>query len=242
MNGRIFILAFLLAISIGFSVDVSTCSNITAPGTYVLTADLVGFPNNASEAGFSFSGYDWACIKIASQDVVFDCNGHSIWGNDTSVQNISIGIFVNESAGSNVTIKNCNIYDYNYGFFSEFTNEIALQNVTSFSNAGTGIFISSSNYSIVDSCLSYGNTGSSFVMAGCDNCILSNNTAQNGVPGSSGYYVTGCFNVLVINNTAINAGHDGFYIQSLSNATVRDNYASGHTNYEFRLGSTLPPL
>jgi len=99
---------------------VSSCINITAPDIYVLSGNVVGTAltlNSASEFG---GGTTRACIKIASDDVILDCAGFTISTTDFGA-GLKFGVFVNDSANSNVTIKNCK--------FSSYTSDIVLHKV-----------------------------------------------------------------------------------------------------------------
>lgn len=90
---------------------VSSCSPITSPGTYILTADL--------KAG-------WDCINIRASNVTLDCDGKRIEGENY----LGKGILV-ERYGENgnirpqhVEIKNCRIAQFQYGIVVENGSDI----------------------------------------------------------------------------------------------------------------------
>ncbi|MFZ5500655.1 MAG: hypothetical protein ACOY58_01915, partial [Candidatus Micrarchaeota archaeon] len=97
----------LLIISAAFAVNISSCSApeavITAPGTYTVNASLSGAPNAGSNGT--------ACILIASDDVILDCQGFSITHDDSAGTS---GILLNRTPHpkDNITISNCDIIDY----------------------------------------------------------------------------------------------------------------------------------
>ena len=77
---------------------ISHCQNITLSGNYQLT-------QNASKDN---TGHP-VCIDIQTPAVTLDCNGYSISPTQTTPTN-QIGVKTNVS---NVTIQNCNLYNYN---------------------------------------------------------------------------------------------------------------------------------
>ena len=123
-------LILIFAILAGFSfaaTDVSTCANISSPGSYVLNQSI----NGTGSAVTGISNISYACIRINSSNVAFDCNGFNISGNGSQ----TAGIAVNGSATSpltNITIKNCPmIFNYSNGVVIQYANLSVIQNVTS---------------------------------------------------------------------------------------------------------------
>ncbi|MFA5187206.1 MAG: right-handed parallel beta-helix repeat-containing protein [Patescibacteria group bacterium] len=107
------------------------CPIITSPGAYVLDRELSGAPNGGS------NGRD-ACVLIDTDDVVFDCAGHNITHDDSGN---NAGIMVNGTTSNrdNITIKNCNVLDYEAGILvdsiSSNRQTVNLSNNTLTSNA-----------------------------------------------------------------------------------------------------------
>jgi len=114
----LFIFALLLVI-IPFTsaIDVSSCQEISAPGTYNLINNL-----NADTQG-EFTG---ACIYINSNLVELNANGYSITANSTMTAAVSI------NGNTDVTIKNAEIIGagVSYGIFNtgSSTNRIVYDN------------------------------------------------------------------------------------------------------------------
>ena len=100
----------------------SVCNNINVTGElYTLSQSI------------SVSG---SCITIANNSIVLDCQGYTITGDNSSG---SIGI--SAASYSNITIKNCRIYDFIEGIkFSSVANS-TIDNNTIKSNNETGATI-----------------------------------------------------------------------------------------------------
>ncbi|MEM2874255.1 MAG: hypothetical protein QW063_02320, partial [Candidatus Nanoarchaeia archaeon] len=114
--------------------NISSCTTISSPGYYVLT-------QNITDSGATY------CINIASNNVIFDGQGYTIDGIDTSN---TYGIYVYDSAGAalslpsgfktsgvltNVTVKNVILTDWNYGVVYNNGQNGTITNVTATSNA-----------------------------------------------------------------------------------------------------------
>ncbi len=238
----LFLLAVLSLSGISFSLaDVSNCSVLSSPDTYVLNRSLNGSPNDADPFG------DGACMHISSSDVILDCNGYNITGN-TSVGN-TVGILLN-GPFTNVTVKNCpKIWGYDYcmafsGSNDSFVINNTVRNCSSFAlylgPDSHGFLIANNSaydnpsfvfYLEVDST---GNTlinntagSSSFtgfeLEVGSDYNALVNNTACNTIYGFSMY---SSFNNLT-NNTACNNSGAGFYLAGSSDNNLSGNRATG---------------
>ncbi len=133
-------IALILLITQGANAatQITSCTEITSPGEYVLDQNIV---NLASAR----------CIEIRSNDVVLDGKGHNISG--TPGVSGTYGVYVN---GSNVTVRNLNISNWGYGVF--YNNSISgklYNNTVSFSldhsiyfESGRGNFIT--NNSVVN--------------------------------------------------------------------------------------------
>ncbi len=85
----------------------SSCSNVTAPGTYSLSSSIKTSNINSS------------CIYVRSSNVAIQCGGHSIIGSVpyTGIPPFSYGILV--TGASNVSIDNCTISNFSYGVYSD---------------------------------------------------------------------------------------------------------------------------
>src|SRR5512143_1302045 len=123
MRAFLALVALLVLAGFSFSVDIGTCTNISSPGTYALTADLTGAPVSSPEI---LNGT--ACIKINSSGVTLDCAGHTLDG--TGSTGFPMGIFVTSASGT--VVKNCpSISGYNYGVASWNSDNGLYANITS---------------------------------------------------------------------------------------------------------------
>ncbi len=211
-------LMLLLCVLSGLSfalTSVSSCSVISSPDTYMLNTNLVGASVDASE----ISDLSWACIKIASSDVILDCNGYNMTDNGTVD---SAAILVNGSNSvnyTNVTIQNCgSIALYDNGVYLHTT---ASDNVNNVNVYGGGV-----------------TTNAFYVMNSSFNTLTNNNAYQSttgykivATPSSEFSYHT------LLNNSAYN-GSFGFQIANDHYNNVTGNLASNNTNAGFRLANS----
>jgi len=188
---------------------------------------------------------------ISSDNVTFDCRGHTVFGNGFSG---SSGFFVN---ASNVTIKNCNIVGFFYSVYSNFASNLTIENVSSsdafrdFSFSGDCSFnfvdfYGSSGYpiSVVHHSLDSG-TFSGIVACG-DNVSVSNvrilgdtgvflkghgvSLVNANISGNTGVTVVDCTNCRVQNTVVtLNSNGDGVYVYS-SKYVVLENVTVKHSN------------
>jgi len=94
------ILVILTLIPSVFATDITTCTDISVAGTYVLQNDITAGTVNQ-------------CIFINASNVIFDGNGHSInntydhWVSNTYLTNgKAIYVWKNNELITNITIKN----------------------------------------------------------------------------------------------------------------------------------------
>ena len=136
----IFALAFIVIISTGTvnatTYDCVNCSNCTNAIGNASAGDIVQLNQSIS----NYTG--GTCIDFNGTDnIIFDCLSYSnfIDGDDV---NDAYGIFSGSTAADNITIRNCNITDFDYGIFASGIN-ITIFNITSQSSdygIGTGTF------------------------------------------------------------------------------------------------------
>ena len=91
-------------LTIEYTIPSSCPLSISSSGSYVLS-------QNISSSG--------DCVSIESNDVVLDCQGYSITGDDS-------GIGINVSSSSNVTIRNCSISNFYDGIYMNSTDNISI--------------------------------------------------------------------------------------------------------------------
>jgi parallel beta-helix repeat protein len=220
------LLVLLLALGgLSFSVNVTSCQNISSGGSYVLTADLSGFPQGG------FSPYvSYSCLRVSASDVTLDCAGHSITGNGTSQ---ATGVLI-VGPVTNVTVKNCVISLYGEGIGAyNGTNSGFITDNTLFNNTYYGLTMISSSYNMIsgNDAHSNGNYGF-FNYIGAANNTYSNNTAYGNVydgirvENSNNNTLTG--NILHDNN-------DGSIVWGTNNSII-DNLIYNHPRSGIELG------
>jgi parallel beta-helix repeat protein len=103
----------------------SDCSSKLASGSWVtvtLTTDLLNV------------GGSCVAIILGESDVVFDCNGHTIDGDDQAIDPDQ-GIVMMH--GANNTVMNCTVSDFSSGIYLwDTTNHTVINNTTSSNGAG----------------------------------------------------------------------------------------------------------
>ncbi len=118
--------------------NITNCTVLDVAGvTYYLINDI---PN---------SDYT-TCMNITANNVTLDCQGYLIDGDDSG----SYGIYARRASATdtNITVKNCNVTDWNYGIYIYYSNLNNLTNNTVSSNQQVGLnIIFSSNNQISDS-------------------------------------------------------------------------------------------
>jgi parallel beta-helix repeat protein len=224
------------------------CPVITSPGQYTQAQNYVGAPNSASP----LSGY--ACVKIASSNVVYDCNGYNITNNGTA--GTTYGLLLNGSL-TNVTIRNCNVGNYTYGIYVYSSSNNNLTNNSAYNNSQHGFYLHSSSNNTLTNDFAYNNSNGFYFYNGSNYTTLVNsfayNNAQYGVFAADAHdialfnntahdedtgFMLAIFNSYVFNNTAYNTAADGFYLDSSSNNSLADNTAYNNTDDGFYLLSS----
>ncbi len=242
------LLCLLVIMQLVHSTDVTTCSVLSSPGTYVLTTDLTGAPNSADEI---FAG-STACMKITSSDVIFDCDGHSMTG---SGDVLSLGLVLDGSI-TNVTVNDCpSISDYGVGVYVSQTNDSVFSNIGVQGSVSDGLYMGSSSNNVITNSVMYGNdymgfeindspntsiTGSStlnnsyygMIFELSDNSSLTNSTAY-GSGYLAGVYVLSSDNVNISNDTSYNNDVEGFLVEKSNYTTIEADLSYNNPNYGF---------
>ncbi|MEM2768408.1 MAG: right-handed parallel beta-helix repeat-containing protein, partial [Candidatus Pacearchaeota archaeon] len=104
---------------------ITNCTEINQSGIYKLNSNLTATLS---------SSFDGACIKIASDNVIFDCNNYAIINDLTDPTPYIITILKRTPSGLetgyNVSIKNCEIYNvYGNGIEINTFNNVNLENI-----------------------------------------------------------------------------------------------------------------
>ncbi len=148
----------VLLLSCVFGQSVSSCMNISVPGTYSLTSDLKGASVYESEPygpNKALSGY--GCIVVSSSDVSVDCAGHSVMVPGELGALYGVLIQGRESnVLTNITIRNCNISGYGYGVLVGFTRGVNVDS-NSITKGTHGIYLWNSPDCTLSNNIAYGN-------------------------------------------------------------------------------------
>jgi len=145
-----------------------TDNNVTAQITVAITCEDCSDCNDKLTGNYplvflnnSILNHSGTCIVFEAGNVVFNCRGYMIEGDDSG-SGWDYGIYLNGKSGN--TIKNCMITNFSYGMYLNYSSGITLQG-NEISNNGVGIYSKNSN-SIINS---------NFV---CENSVLDFNSSD----------------------------------------------------------------
>ncbi len=217
---RIIILLALMA-GLSAAINVSGCMHITSSGTYDLVSDLQGA--NISAPEMEASGV--TCIRIAANNVILDCHGHSVSENSTGSYRAGI-----MTRGNYTTIRNCVVTGYN----GTGSRGISISQNSSLTVSRRIYYPRVDNVTCTNNYygLRTNNYDSGSGLYGTIGLILSNSTfTQNRYGAYMSAYAT---NFTIINNNFSDNEYTGLYTSNLGarNVTIRNNTAS------FNRGST----
>ena len=125
--------SFLLIFTLFFIGLVSSaeCNEDLSQGgnSCAITNDLT--LNSTYSINMNGSAWNNGAISINSDNVTFDCNGSTIYGNRTNLSVLSPaipGIFMN--ARNNLTIKNCNFKNFHHSIRVRLSSNVTIENCT----------------------------------------------------------------------------------------------------------------
>lgn len=219
-NSLLVFLAFLVALSgsVG-AITVDSCGNLsTANVTYDLSNDIVS------------SG---TCLTIGANGIILDCQEYIITG-----ENASGSYGIHAIGKSNVTIKNCNIRDYQYGIYLDSSDSNALENNTLSSNTRWGIILDSSSFNSLTNNTAHSNGYDGILLdTSSDNNTLTKNNASSNVWYGIYLDTSSEFNTLD-SNTANSNGRDGIRLTFAGSDTIINNIVNSNIGYGIFLGSS----
>jgi parallel beta-helix repeat protein len=171
-------------------VNISDCTELNETGqTYLLTADI----DTDAET----------CIEITADNVMLDCQGHTINGNVT-------GIYATGHSG--ITIRNCVITDF---FTEEGLGGWALG---IWLNYGSNNTVYNNTFTNID--------GSGFELDWCYDTTFYNNTFVN---NWDGFDIYDSYNIIIYDSTIDSSVWDGFCYYNITDSTFHDNIVSNNT-------------
>ncbi|MCZ7402831.1 MAG: right-handed parallel beta-helix repeat-containing protein [Candidatus Methanoperedens sp.] len=196
----------LLAESTGAATEISSCTTISSPGTYVLNQNIID--SSASN-----------CIEITSNDVVFDGAGHIIDGVDIYS---TYGVYF--LGLTNVTVKNVIVTDWDTGIYYKYALKSNIINNTANSNRVLGIFMQNSNNNILIGNIA-SNNGEGIELVESANNTLSGNNASNNDYNGIRLSFSGNTNNTFIDNI-VNSNQVGFVLGSGIDGGSTNNFLS----------------
>jgi len=211
-------LVLLFANSTEAQTNISNCIEISSQGEYVLNSNLTN---------------STTCIKITSNDVIFDGAGYRIngtgWINGTTGKLDTKGISV-ENSLTNVTVKNITLTNWYYGIYVISSSNISLSGNNASNNfEGISLAFSSNNMLIGNNA---SNNFRGIYLASSNNNTLIDNNASNNFEGIYLAYSSNN-NTLSGNNASYN--YNGIHLYQSSNNNLSGNNAS----YNFEQGIYL---
>jgi len=152
----------------GYCRSCSECSTMLASGNY----DVVKLINNIKQVGGS-------CVSLlfGESNVVFDCDGHFIDGDDIAIDP-DHGVAMMH--GSNNTIRNCTISDFSRGIYVVDATDHTVRDNTLTSN-GSGLHLSYANSGNVHGNVIVENYTGIYISNSSSNTITGNRVCDNTV-------------------------------------------------------------
>jgi len=205
------------------------CGVITSSGTYTISNDVY------APAGNTF------CYYISANNVTFDCQGYTIFGN-----NVQYGFFIADS--SNVEVKNCRIVDFQASILTDESRDIRIYN--NFLNASFSGIITKESSGI--------SISNNEIISRIAGIWFSSNTSsviveKNGIAGFASFILeTDAYNIDILRNS-INVRLSKLYIGtptrylffvengSLVSARFYDNVVKGRPDVILYSMDNVPP-
>lgn len=191
-------------------IPVFKCEAITIPGVYELDSNLTSYGT---------------CFTISAPNVAFNCNNNQFIGGNG-------GYGILDNGNSNVSIKNCNINNYNYGIYISGANNINVNNVN-VNNVNYGVMFSNINNGSINNVkvASFKNTGINVSNANMLN--IENNNANYGIYESSGFVLSNVYNSIITGNSGQNNPNYGVVMIDSGNNIVQKNIAFNNAVFDY---------
>jgi len=170
-------------------------------------------------------------LTIGADNIVLDCNGHTIIGSG-NFSFVNFGIQANNK--QNITIKNCIIQSFHTGIRLNVTNQSQLTNNTAYNNFNVFSIIDSSNNTFKSNNVNNNSLDGFSTLGSSSNNTFISNAVSN---GHFGFFIRGFFNT-IINNTGNSNRFTGFLISGY-NSTLTNNFANFNALDGFSLSSAF---
>ena len=192
------------------SYPIDSCRQITYPGKYLLTSNLLS---------------KGSCLSVASDNVLLDCNGYSLLGSDSGTAFQSFGT-------SNVSIENCKIYQFSTGVNFSSSDHANASSLT-ISGVGSGVVLDNVESGSVTGVQVLSSSISGFSFIRTRNSIVTNDYTDNGTSIADGFVFSNSSSNWVYSNFAgTNPGAGFKFIDSLENI-VLNNSALSNMGYDY---------
>ena len=199
--------------------ELTSCTDITSSGTYVLGADLTK----------DQTGNGDACIEITADDVHLDGQGHTVTGG-TPIEIPNYGIHVNGS--TNVTVADVTVDGWDeigHGIRADGATDVTFRDVTATNNS-YGVSVLRTDGFTVENVSAVENNRAGMQAYNATMGVFRDVIAVNNSDDVDGFYglrvVEESSDVLVENATVTGTGNNGDGIkvnyEILSNVTIRD--------------------
>jgi parallel beta-helix repeat protein len=174
---------------------VGSCMKISYPGDYSLKQNVIA------------SG---TCFTIASSNVVFDCNAHTISGAFT-------GNAIEMSNVDNVTVSNCIVSNFATGVNVTDSRLVELAQMK-VNRTSTGISLSNILLGTIINDYVSGQNSTGFLMKGLNRTVVFKNTANEGAGQESGFiFDNSTQSQIYFNNATSNTGYGFRFVNSRGN-------------------------
>ncbi|MDE1834290.1 MAG: right-handed parallel beta-helix repeat-containing protein, partial [Candidatus Micrarchaeota archaeon] len=195
------------------AVGISSCTTITVPGPYVLTANPI-YQGNGD------------CIKIASGNVTISCSNHTINGFGTGT-----GIYAN--GVSNIGLSQCKFRSLSQGAVIQNSSSDTVQNIWMDSVHSGLSFVNTPDLVLSNSTIyNYSSFAYSFNSLNRSTVVYDNATHGIGNTTSAGFAFVKAFNNTIENDTASSGSGYGFNFQTVKNNIIKNNTGNGN-NVDF---------
>jgi len=247
--------AFTPVLNVTYATPLSSCTNITESGDYILTQDII----NSSTS---------KCMDIRANNVTLDCQNHVIDGDD--VTGYGIWVLRASQQSTDITIENCKVTDWDrHAIHFERADNNTFENLVLSSNPGDAMYIWNSDSNTFNNITSNSNPGfgsNGITLFGSDYNTLTNiitnsngqfgldlasadfNTFKNITANSNGeggeiigygiFLLTSDFNTFT-SVTANSNSHYGVYLARSDSNTLTDITANSNSQFGIFLDVAL---
>lgn len=189
--------------------ELSSCSDIKRPGSYVLTITL---PSATNE-----------CMKIDSSNVRLNCNFNQI---TTSSSQFQPGPAIWANGRSNITISNCTVGGFNSGISVYNSTDVQMNNDNGSSLLNYGITLKNDSNSRLTTLKVIGTENYSIGLIGSTNITLQGSNTSLGNQFNDGLFIDNTTRSKIINNLGYR-NFDG--IDIVGNSTNNTVYGNAYT-------------